>query len=108
MKLSLAALIIFAAFSAQAKNYGESTTGVFDFTLALPLSTSGSVIYTAASVSNSTLKLLIAAKEDAAFFIATEGEQRTARLESALNAVHVENPTLAASDLDLAQFILSL
>jgi conserverd hypothetical protein len=108
MKLSLVALIIFAAFSAEAKNWGESSTGVFDFTLVLPLSTSGSVIYTAASVSNSTLKQLIAAKEDAAFFLATEGAQRTAKLDSALQAVHAENPELVASDLDLAQFILSL
>ena len=108
MKLSLVALMMFAAFSAQAKNYGESTTGVFDFTLALPLSTSGSVIYTAASISNSTLKKIVEAKEDAALFLGTNGEVRTARLISALQAIHAENPALAASDLDLAKFIVSL
>ncbi|MNT00233.1 hypothetical protein D3C72_1346570 [compost metagenome] len=107
MKLTLATAILLAAFSAEAKNYGESTTGVFNFTLALPLTTSGGVIYTTASFSGETQKLILAAKEDAAFYVATEGQAHTARLDSALKSMRNENPTLQASDLHLAQVILN-
>ncbi|MNT88402.1 hypothetical protein D3C72_2289600 [compost metagenome] len=80
---------------------------MFNFTLALPLTTSGGVIYTTASFSGETQKQILAAKEDAAYFVATEGEVRTARLQTAVESMRAENPALAASDLDLAQAILT-
>ncbi|WP_249678559.1 DUF2388 domain-containing protein [Pseudomonas abieticivorans] len=52
-------------------------------------------------------KLLIAAQDDAAAFIATDGQLRGARLESALHYLRHNSPTLQASDTELAQAILA-
>ena len=51
-------------------------------------------------------KLVMAAQDDAAAFIATDGQWRGARLESALHYLHNTQPKLNASDLELAQAIL--
>ncbi|VVN68925.1 DUF2388 domain-containing protein [Pseudomonas fluorescens] len=51
-------------------------------------------------------KVIMAAQDDAAAFIATDGEWRGARLESALNYLRRSQPKLNASDLELAQAIL--
>ena len=51
-------------------------------------------------------KLIIAAQDDAAVFVATDGELRGAQLESALMALRQAEPKLSASDLELAQAIL--
>jgi uncharacterized protein (TIGR02448 family) len=51
-------------------------------------------------------KLIIAAQDDAAVFIATDGQLRGAQLESALLYVRQAQPKLRASDLELAQAIL--
>ena len=51
-------------------------------------------------------KLIIAAQDDAAAFVATDGELRGAQLESALMALRQGEPKLSASDLELAQAIL--
>lgn len=51
-------------------------------------------------------KLIVAAQDDAAAFIASDGELRGARLESALMALRQAQPKLSASDLELAQAIL--
>ncbi|SQG00946.1 Holliday junction resolvasome, helicase subunit [Paucimonas lemoignei] len=51
-------------------------------------------------------KLIIAAQDDAAVFVATDGELRGAQLESALMALRQTEPKLSASDLELAQAIL--
>ena len=51
-------------------------------------------------------KLLLAAQDDAAAFIATDGRWRGARLESALDRLRRSQPKLNASDLELAQAIL--
>ena len=51
-------------------------------------------------------KLIIAAQDDAAAFVATDGELRGAQLESALMALRQAEPKLSASDLELAQAIL--
>jgi uncharacterized protein (TIGR02448 family) len=49
---------------------------------------------------------LLAARDDAASFIASDGQLRGAQLESALNYLHRTQPKLHASDLELAQAIL--
>ncbi|KFE48742.1 DUF2388 domain-containing protein [Pseudomonas syringae] len=51
-------------------------------------------------------KLIIAAQDDAAVFIATDGQLRGAQLESALLYLRQTQPKLRASDLELAQAIL--
>ncbi len=51
-------------------------------------------------------KLIIAAQDDAAAFVATNGELRGAQLESALMALRQAKPKLSATDLELAQAIL--
>ena len=51
-------------------------------------------------------KLLLAARDDAASFIASDGQLRGAQLESALTFLRRAQPKLHASDLELAQAIL--
>jgi uncharacterized protein (TIGR02448 family) len=51
-------------------------------------------------------KLILAARDDAAAFIASDGQLRGAQLESALMYLRRTQPKLRASDLELAQAIL--
>ncbi|MFJ7885883.1 DUF2388 domain-containing protein [Pseudomonas sp. NPDC096917] len=51
-------------------------------------------------------KLICAAQDDAAVFIASDGQRRGAQLESALRYLRQNQPKLSASDLELAQAIL--
>ncbi|WP_434570536.1 DUF2388 domain-containing protein [Pseudomonas sp. Z3-8] len=51
-------------------------------------------------------KLIVAARDDAAVFVASDGQLRGARLESALDYMRRTQPKLHATDLELAQAIL--
>lgn len=51
-------------------------------------------------------KLIVAARDDAAAFIASDGQLRGAQLESALDYLRRTQPELHGSDLELAQAIL--
>ena len=51
-------------------------------------------------------KLIRATQDDAAVFIASDGQIRGAQLESALRYLRQHPPTFSASDLELAQAIL--
>ncbi|AGA88681.1 DUF2388 domain-containing protein [Stutzerimonas stutzeri] len=51
-------------------------------------------------------KLIAEAREDAAGFVASEGQLSAARLQAALSRLRQEHPELAASDLELAEAIL--
>lgn len=77
---------------------------------AMDTSTQGLVIagYVTSKVTTAPFdrKLIIAAQDDAAAFIATDGKLRGAQLESALLALRQAQPKLSASDLELAQAIL--
>ncbi|OEC56253.1 MULTISPECIES: DUF2388 domain-containing protein [Pseudomonas] len=53
-------------------------------------------------------KLVRAARDDAASFVASEGAIRGARLEAALVHIRTQAPQLQASDLQLAEAILAL
>ncbi|MGC8100217.1 DUF2388 domain-containing protein [Metapseudomonas otitidis] len=53
-------------------------------------------------------KLVRAARDDAASFVASEGSIRGARLEAALVHIRTQAPQLQASDLQLAEAILAL
>ena len=52
-------------------------------------------------------KLVLAARDDAATFVATDGGVRGAQLEETLRALRAASPGLQASDRELAQAILS-
>ncbi|MBH8614240.1 DUF2388 domain-containing protein [Pseudomonas mohnii] len=77
---------------------------------AFNLSTQGTVAsgYATSIVTSAPFdhKLLLAARDDAAAFIASDGQLRGAQLESALNYLRRTQPKLHASDLELAQAIL--
>ncbi|MBV6827195.1 DUF2388 domain-containing protein [Pseudomonas sp. PD9R] len=77
---------------------------------AFNLSTQGTVVsgYATSMVTSAPFdhKLLIAARDDAAAFIASDGQLRGAQLESALNYLRRTQQKLHASDLELAQAIL--
>lgn len=77
---------------------------------AFNLSTQGTVVsgYATSMVTSAPFdhKLLIAAQDDAAAFIASDGQLRGAQLESALVYLRRTQPKLHASDLELAQAIL--
>ncbi|RMO05369.1 hypothetical protein ALQ48_02446 [Pseudomonas coronafaciens pv. zizaniae] len=51
-------------------------------------------------------KLIMAARDDAAVFVASDGHMRGARLEAALHTLRQADAKLHASDLELAQAIL--
>ncbi|WP_404940128.1 DUF2388 domain-containing protein [Pseudomonas sp. JDS08PS003] len=77
---------------------------------AFDLTTQSSVItaYATSQVTSAPFdhKLLLAAQDDAAAFIATDGQLRGARLESTLKYLRQHQAKLHASDLELAQAIL--
>lgn len=51
-------------------------------------------------------KLILDSRDDAAGFVATQGDTRGARLEAALQWLREKRPELKASDLELAEAIL--
>ena len=77
---------------------------------AFNLSTQGTVAsgYASSMVTSAPFdhKLLLAAHDDAAAFIASDGQLRGARLESALRYLRRTQAKLRANDLELAQAIL--
>ena len=92
--------VLLAAFHAGAAHafdaFNLSTQGVVASSYASSLVTSAPFDH----------KLLIAARDDAAAFIASDGQMRGVRLESALVFLRQAQPKLHASDLELAQAIL--
>lgn len=52
-------------------------------------------------------KLIVAAQEDAGSFVASDGAIRGPFLEAAMRQVRADNPTVQASDLELANAILA-
>ncbi len=76
---------------------------------AFDLTTQGLVIsgYATSQVTSAPFDhKLIAAQDDAAVFVASAGQWRGARLESALAYLRRAQPKLHASDLELAEVIL--
>ncbi|MDP3816700.1 DUF2388 domain-containing protein [Pseudomonas sp.] len=53
-------------------------------------------------------KIVLAGRDDAASFVASQGRIRGARLEAALQHIRQQAPSLQADDLQLAVAILSL
>ncbi|TDF83135.1 DUF2388 domain-containing protein [Pseudomonas sp. H9] len=77
---------------------------------ALDLTTANLVVsgYVTSKVTSAPFdrKLLRDAQDDAALFVASDGQMRGARLQAALHRVRQANYQLHASDLELAQAIL--
>ncbi|MCR8933791.1 MULTISPECIES: DUF2388 domain-containing protein [Pseudomonas] len=53
-------------------------------------------------------KIVLAARDDAASFVASQGDIRGVKLESALDHIRHQAPQLEATDAQLAQAILTL
>lgn len=51
-------------------------------------------------------KLVLEARDDAAAFVASDGQIRGARLQAALSALHARYPSQSVDDLELARAIL--
>lgn len=99
--LSAAALLAFAT-SASATSFVVTTDAVVGAVKATSDATSD------ITSSFSDDKIVLAARDDAASFVASAGDIRGARLEAALKHIRSVQPQLAASDLQLAQAILTL
>lgn len=52
-------------------------------------------------------KLVVATQDDASSFVASNGEIRGPYLEAAIAQLRTQNPTMQASDMDLANAILA-
>ncbi|MNL43267.1 hypothetical protein D3C87_1657730 [compost metagenome] len=59
-------------------------------------------------ISQANLKLIVDSQEDASYFVASNGEVRTANMEVALQVIRIENPQLRASDFEIAKAIIGL
>ena len=60
------------------------------------------------NMSAGNMKVLLAAQEDATYFIATEGDVVTAKLQQAVRAFRLHNPELAWTDHEVVALIASL
>lgn len=98
--LSLSALLSFAA-SASATSFVVTTDA---FVGAVAATTDAS---TDVSSSLSDDKIVRAARDDAASFIASSGDIRGVRLQAALQHIRQRAPHLTANDMQLAEAILS-
>lgn len=61
----------------------------------------------ATSSSTSDYKIIKAARDDAASFVATQGAIRGVHLEAALPHIRTQQPALEATDMQLAEAILA-
>ncbi|EZQ20194.1 DUF2388 domain-containing protein [Pseudomonas sp. G11-1] len=71
----------------------------------------GSLVNTIDATSDATTgnnKVVLEAREDAASFVGSDGQLRSARLEAALLHIRQSHPDLEATDLQLAEAILAL
>jgi uncharacterized protein (TIGR02448 family) len=99
--LSAAALFAVAA-SAQASSFIVTTDAVVNALKATSDATSD------VTSSFKDDKIVLAARDDAASFVASEGSIRGVKLESALDHIRHQAPQLNATDAQLAQAILTI
>ena len=100
--LSVAALLAVAANS-HATSFIVTTDAVVNALKATSDATTDVV-----SSSFKDNKIVLAARDDAASFVATEGAIRGVKLESALDYIRHQAPQLNATDAQLAQAILTI
>ena len=99
--LSLAALLVLAG-TASATSLVVTTDAVVGALAASTEATSD------ASSSLSDNKVVLAARDDAAAFVASQGSIRGVQLEAALKHIRQQLPALERDDMQLASAILSL
>ncbi|WP_413557405.1 DUF2388 domain-containing protein [Bdellovibrio sp. HCB209] len=105
LKLSLLTSFIFAASISYANDPQMASGAIIMSPL---LTISGPFITTADSLNSEAYKVLIESKDDAATFIASEGQIRGARVLRAFELIRKVNPKLRNSDMELAEAILNL
>ncbi len=102
LRLLSAAALLALATGASATSFVVTTDAVVDGTK----STSDATSDVTSSFDDD--KIVLAARDDAASFVASAGEIRGARLEAAFKHIRNLQPQLAASDMQLAQAIVAL
>jgi uncharacterized protein (TIGR02448 family) len=98
LRLLSAAALLALATSASATSFVITTDWTVD---ALGSSSD------ATSSSTKDDKVILAARDDAASFVASQGAIRGVQLEAALQQIHQQSPELQATDAQLAQAILA-
>ncbi|WP_339513192.1 DUF2388 domain-containing protein [Pseudomonas sp. RL_15y_Pfl2_60] len=99
--LSFAALMALAA-NASATSFVVTTDAIVGAVAATTDATSD------ISSSFKDDKVVLAARDDAASFVASQGDIRGVHLEAALEHIRTKVPSLQANDMQLAQAIISL
>ncbi|WP_010488155.1 DUF2388 domain-containing protein [Pseudomonas sp. S9] len=99
--LSFAALMVWAA-NASAPSFVVTTDAIVGAVAATTDATSD------VSSSFKDDKVVLAARDDAASFVASQGAIRGVHLEAALDHIRTTVPSLQANDMQLAQAIISL
>lgn len=99
--LPLAALSLLLAGTASAGSF----TGTIDAIGASLINTVEGTSDLTSSIGDD--KVVLDARDDAARFVASNGEQRGAQLEAALGHIRSQAPALQASDYELAEAILA-
>ncbi|MDU8502578.1 DUF2388 domain-containing protein [Pseudomonas syringae] len=97
-----AAFLLTTAAGANASSFIVTTDAVVDAVNASTRATSN------ISSSLKDDKIVLAARDDAASFVASSGDIRSARLEGALQHIRQVLPELQATDSQLAQAILAI
>lgn len=97
-----ASLLLALSCGAQASSFIVTTDTLVDATKATSDATSD------ATASLRDKKVVLEARDDAASYVASHGAVRGARLESAFAYIRQQNPTLHASDAQLAQAIVAI
>jgi uncharacterized protein (TIGR02448 family) len=102
MKLNLFAAAALLALSTQA-----GATSFVVTTDWLSDATGSTSDATSSSTKDDDEKIVRAAKDDAASYVATQGQIRGAHLEAAVKLIRGNQPQLQASDMQLAEAILA-
>jgi uncharacterized protein (TIGR02448 family) len=102
VRLLSAAFLIFTATGAQASSFVVTTD-----TIVRALDASSNATSKISSSFHDD-KIVLAARDDAASFVASQGEIRGVKLQGALQHIREVAPTLQASDAQLAEAILAI
>lgn len=97
-------LLCLALFWVSGQSLAMSSTAMTDLSLG---STTDSLESTSDATSDDDDKWVLAARNDAAQYVASGGQQRGVYLEAALQHLRQQHPEWQASDMQLAQAILS-
>lgn len=86
----------------------QASEGTANSTAATSLTPVSSTMSTVCGSNWEDCRQLVEAKDDAAEFLATNGDVRSAKLQNAFNLLRQANVNLQASDLQLAEGLLAL